>query len=68
MTEIIAALAVLGAVGNVVLGVVLYHFVGVDKKDRCTAETASESRERAAEGKVRIISPYIKQEKRGDRQ
>jgi len=68
MTEIIAALAVLGAVGNVVLGVVLYHIVAVSKKDGCTAETAPESRERTAAGKVRIISPYIKQEKRGDRQ
>lgn len=67
MMEVIAALAVLGAVGNVVLGAVLYHVVGVNKKDRCTAETASDNRERAAEGKVRIISPYIDKDKRGDR-
>lgn len=57
--EVITVLAVLGAVGNVILGAVLCI---VSLRRRGDMDAVPEVRERVAEGRTRIISPYIDKE------
>lgn len=61
-TEVITVLAVLGAVGNVVLGAVLC-IISLERRGDMNA--APEARERVAVGRTRIISPYL--DKDGDK-
>jgi hypothetical protein len=60
--EVITVLAVLGAVGNVVLGAVLCI---ISLKRRGDMGAAPEVRERVTGGRTRIISPYL--DKDGDK-
>lgn len=60
--EVITVLAVLGAVGNVVLGVGLCIN---SLRRRGDMGAAPEVRERVTEGRTRIISPYL--DKDGDK-
>lgn len=60
--EVMTVLAVLGAVGNVVLGAVLCI---ISLKRRGDMDAAPEVRERVTEGRTRIISPYL--DKDGDK-
>lgn len=59
---VVTILAILGAVGNVVLGAVLCIVV----YRRRMNEAVFERRESVSSGDVRIISPYKTKEKRGD--
>lgn len=59
MMGVITALAILGAVGNVVLGAVLC-IISLRRRD--DMGTVTDSRERITEGRTRIISPYIDKE------
>ena len=56
MMGIITALAVLGAVGNVILGIILCAVVARKNGDNGMIM----DRERVTEGRTRIISPYLK--------
>jgi hypothetical protein len=59
--EVMTVLAVLGAVGNVVLGVGLC----INSLRRRDEMRSPEVRERVTEGRTRIISPYL--DKDGDK-
>ncbi len=59
MMGVITALAILGAVGNVVLGAVLCI---ISLRRRGDMGTVTDNRERITEGRTRIISPYIDKE------
>ena len=59
MMGVITALAILGAVGNVVLGAVLC-IISLQRRD--DMGTVPDNRERITEGRTRIISPYIGKE------
>lgn len=59
--EVITALAVIGAVGNVILGAVLC-IISLGRREEMRSP---EVRERVTVGRTRIISPYL--DKDGDK-